>query len=46
MLSNDRVVDELEMMWKEACVRYSGYCSGICLEGLSKIMKILNQDKQ
>jgi hypothetical protein len=43
-LSNDKVIDELEVMWMEACVVYSWYYSGICLEGLSKIMKALNQD--
>jgi hypothetical protein len=35
ILSNDRVSDELEVMWKKACVTYSRYCSGICLEGLA-----------
>jgi hypothetical protein len=44
VLSNDRVIDELEVMWKKVCVTYSRYFSVICLEGLSKIMKALNQN--
>jgi hypothetical protein len=43
---DDRMVDELESIWKQVVVAYSGYCPGICLEGLRKITENLSQFTQ
>jgi hypothetical protein len=33
------MIDELERIWKEAVIHYSGYYSEICLEGHRKPTK-------
>jgi hypothetical protein len=45
--SNDRLAkDELEMTASEAAVASSKYYPNICLKGLKKRVKILNQNSQ
>jgi hypothetical protein len=42
---NDKVTDELEMIWKEAAMAQLRYCPGVCLEALSKTSNAI-QDNQ
>jgi hypothetical protein len=39
-----RMTDKLERIWKEAVMVLSRHYPGICLEGLRKTTKNLNQD--
>jgi hypothetical protein len=41
VVSNDRMTDELEKIWKGVYVNLSRSYPGICVEGLRKIMKKL-----
>jgi hypothetical protein len=36
------MIDELEIIWKEAAVAYSRYCPGIFLKGIKEITVILS----
>jgi hypothetical protein len=35
--------DELEVIWNEAVVAYFGHYPGLCLEGVRRVTKNLNQ---
>jgi hypothetical protein len=39
---DDRMIDELYSLWKEADMAYSRYYPGICLGGLRKVTNILS----
>jgi hypothetical protein len=44
MVSDGRITDELERIWKEALVTYSGYNTEICLDILRKTIKFFSKN--
>jgi hypothetical protein len=44
--SGDGTTDKLERIWKEAVVAKTRYYLGICLVGLRRATKTLNQNSQ
>jgi hypothetical protein len=45
-VSDDRMINELERIWKETLVAYSGYSTEILPNGLRKTKKTLSQGSQ